>query len=105
MAQAAAAVIRTGWGTEEDILQQRLWDFPCGSNPQPPRTLAWMPGRVLEDKPEEAGKVLSPPLRRAAAAVQRAPCTVVLQILQTPARALRLVLSKATLGCSPALWL
>lgn len=56
MAQAAAAVIRTGWGTEEDILQQRLWDFPCGSNPQSPRTLAWMPGRVLEDKPEELGK-------------------------------------------------
>lgn len=57
-----ASVIRTGWGSAEDILQ-RLWDFPCGSNAQPPRTLVCMKGRVLEDKQVETGKVLSPSLR------------------------------------------
>lgn len=49
-----ADVIRTGWGTEEDILQ-RLWDFPCGNNPQLPRTLSCRPGRVLEEEQEETG--------------------------------------------------
>lgn len=53
-----AAGIRTGWDSAEDILQ-RPWDFPCGSNPQPPRTLACMKGRVLEDAQEETGKALS----------------------------------------------
>jgi hypothetical protein len=57
-----AAVIRTGWDSVEDILQ-RPWDFPCGSNPQPPRTLACMKGRVLEDPQEETGKVLFPSFR------------------------------------------
>lgn len=83
----SAAVIRTGWGTVEDILQ-RPWDFPCGSNPQPPRTLPCTPSRAIEDKQEETGEVLSPSTRHDAGEAQWAPWMAVLQILQASAHVL-----------------
>lgn len=61
-----AAVIRTGWGTAEDILDQP-GDFPCRSTygkPWPKRILAGMPGRVLECEPGEKSGIANPPSLR-----------------------------------------